>query len=99
MAKRVIWSPLAKRKRFEILEFWNIHDKSKTYSRKLNSLFNNAQKLISQYLGIGTSTDDPKVKHKLIRHYSLFYEIGEGLIIVLTIWDNRQEPDKLTFQK
>ena len=39
MAKRVIWSPLAKRKWQEILEYWIYRNKSKAYSQKLNALF------------------------------------------------------------
>jgi toxin YoeB len=99
MVKRVIWSPLAKIKRHEILEYWIKRNKSKTYSRKLNSLFKDAQNLISQYPEIGTPTDDPKVKQKLLRDYSLFYELTEDLIIILTVWDNRQDPDKLTYSE
>jgi plasmid stabilization system protein ParE len=99
MAKRVIWSPLAKRKRCEILEYWINRNKSKTYSRRLNSLFKGAQKLISQHPNIGTPTDDPKVRHKLVRDYSLFYELREDSIIILTVWDNRQDSDKLKFNE
>lgn len=99
MVKRVIWSPLAKIKRREILEYWIKRNKSKTYSRKLNSLFKDAQNLISQYPEIGTPTDDPKVKQKLVRDYSLIYELTGDLIIILTVWDNRQDPDKLTYSK
>ena len=99
MAKRVIWSPLAKKRRREILEYWIRHNKSKTYSRKLNSLFKGAQKLISLHPNMGIPTSDPKIRHKLVRDYSLFYELREDSIIILTVWDHRQNPDKLTFHE
>ena len=96
MAKRVIWSPLAKRKRHQILEYWVKRNKSKSYSIKLNSLFKDAQKLISEHPNIGIPTDEPNVRHKLVRDYSLFYELRQDSIIILTVWDNRQDPNKLT---
>lgn len=97
MAKRVIWSPLAKKQRREILEYWISHNRSKSYSRKLNSLFKGAQKLISLHPNIGVPTTDPNIRHKLVRDYSLFYELREDSIIILTVWDHRQDPKKLTF--
>lgn len=99
MAKRVIWSPLAIKRRREILEYWIKHNRSKTYSRKLNSLFKGAQKLISLHPNIGVPTNDPKVRHKLVRNYSLFYELGEDAITILTVWDHRRDPSKLTFNE
>jgi plasmid stabilization system protein ParE len=76
MAKRVIWSPLAIRRRREILEYWIMHNKSKAYSRKLNSVFKGAQKLISQHPDIGIPTDDQKLDINLcvITPYFTNYE-------------------------
>ena len=95
MAKEVIWSPLAKRKRREILEYWIEHNKSKTYSLKLNELFKQAEQLISERPNIGKPTSDKHVRFKIVRDYLIFYEQVDEKIYILTIWDSRQDPDKL----
>lgn len=74
MAKEVIWSPLAKRKRKEILEYWIEHNKSNTYSLKLNELFKQAEHLISERPNIGKPTSDKYVRFKIVRDYLIFYE-------------------------
>jgi toxin YoeB len=48
---------------------------------------------------MGIPTSDPKVRHKLVRDYPLFYELREDSIVILTVWDHRQDPDKLTFHE
>ena len=98
MAKRVIWSPLASQRRKEILQFWIEHNQSNSYSIKLNELFKEAEELISRYPHIGKMTNDKKVRFKIIRDYSMFYEQIEDTIFILTIWSNKQDPDKFTFR-
>ena len=95
MAKEVIWSPLAKRKRKEILEFWITHNQSRTYSIKLNKLFKRAEELISEYPRIGKPTTDRNVRIKVVQHYLMFYELVGNKIYILTIWDGRQDSNKL----
>jgi plasmid stabilization system protein ParE len=99
MVKGVIWSPLAIKRRREILEYWIKRNGSKTYSRKLNALFKGAQKLISLHPNIGVPTNHPKVRYKLVRNYSLFYQLEEDSIIILTVWDHRQDPERLTLNE
>ena len=43
MAKRLIWSPVAREIRKEILQYWILRNKSKRYSQKLNILFENSR--------------------------------------------------------
>lgn len=95
MARTVIWTPLAQRKRKEILEFWTERNKSTAYSKKLNSLFKEAAKLLSDHPNIGRRTDFPGVRVKIVRDYLLFYEYTDTKIYVLTVWDSRQDPDEL----
>jgi toxin YoeB len=95
MAKRIIWSHRAQTDRKEILEYWKNRTKSTTYSRKLDLLFREALSIIQDYPQLGKPTDDLKARIKIIRDYFLIYEETEDSIILLSIWDNRQDPEKL----
>lgn len=95
MAKRIIWTKRAQQERKEILEFWKEHNKSKSYSKKLDHLFKKAIKLITTRPGIGRSTDIENVRIKVVRDYLIFYELINANIYILTILDSRQDPKKL----
>lgn len=95
MARHVIWTPLAQQKRKEILEFWIEKTQSKSFSIKLNNLFKESTKLLSDHPNIGRRTDLQGVRVKIVRDYLLFYEVSESSIYILTVWDSRQNPDKL----
>lgn len=95
MARKVIWSPLAQQKRKEILEFWIEKTQSKNYSIKLNNLFKESTKLLSDHPNIGRKTDINGVRVKIVRDYLLFYEFSDSSLNILTVWDSRQNPDKL----
>jgi plasmid stabilization system protein ParE len=95
MAKRVIWSSLAEQEFADILEYWTNRNKSATFSNKLIDLFEEATELISVYPEIGQLTDIQNVRHKLVRDFLMFYRIDGDKIKILTIWDPKQDPDKL----
>ena len=95
MVKQVVWSLRAQNDRKEILNYWRLRNKSSTYSKKLNQLFKNSIQIIKDFPQIGKSTDDPNTRIKIVKDYLLFYEETETQILILTIWDSRQDPDKL----
>jgi len=95
MAKRIIWSKRAQSDRKEILKYFIRRNKSKEYSIKLNELFKDAINLIATYPTIGKQTDDKNTRIKIVRDYLMVYEIKEEQIIILTIWDSRQNTEKL----
>ncbi len=95
MAKRIIWSYKAQKDRKNILNYWFLRNKSKTYSAKLNSLFQQAILLVSNHPNIGTPTNFGTVRSKIVRDYQIFYEVNDDSIHILTVWDSRQNPDKL----
>ncbi len=95
MAKQVIWSLRAQNDKREILDYWRQRNKSNTYSKKLNELFKESIRIILDFPQIGKVTDDTKARIKIVRDYLIIYEETETQILILTIWDSRQEPDKL----
>jgi toxin YoeB len=96
MAKRkIIWSPKAKLDLFEILDFYYQRNGTKTYSKKLNSNFRKTIRLLANYSDIGVQADVQNIRNVIEGDYSIFYEIKPTTIEIVTIWDNRQNPDDL----
>ena len=95
MAKQVVWSLRARDDRKAILQYWRVRNKSNTYSKKLNQLFKDSIQIIKDFPQIGKTTDDSNTRIKIVRDYLIFYEETETQIFILTIWDSRQDPDKL----
>jgi addiction module RelE/StbE family toxin len=95
MAKKVVWSLRAQKDRKSILEYWRERNRSVTYSRKLNLLFKEAVSIIRKFPQIGKPTDYPNVRIKVVKDYLIIYEVTATTIYILTIWDSRQDPDKM----
>ncbi|RLD54778.1 MAG: type II toxin-antitoxin system RelE/ParE family toxin [Bacteroidetes bacterium] len=95
MAKEIIWSTRAQEDRKGILSSWTHHNKSNTYSIKLNQLFVSAIKLIGKFPRIGRQTDYGNVRFKVVKDYFIIYEETRTTVNILTIWDCKQDPEKL----
>jgi toxin YoeB len=95
MARRIVWVFLAQNDRKEILAYWKEKNKSVSYSKKLDKLFREALKLIVKYPFIGKPTNKKNIRIKIVRSYFLIYEITTEEIVVLRIWDSRQNPKKI----
>ena len=95
MAKRLKWAASAKIQRQEILDYWIKRNQSKIYSRKLNKLFNECAEMILLYPEIGIKIPNINCRKRLIRDFYFIYTITENEIEILTIWDTRQNPEKL----
>ncbi|MFN6946871.1 MAG: type II toxin-antitoxin system RelE/ParE family toxin [Cytophagaceae bacterium] len=95
MAKQIIWSLRADKDRIKNFEYWNSRNKSSTFSKKLNSLFNKAVELLANHYSIGKPTEIQNVKIKVVRDYLIIYEDTPELLIILTIWDSRRNPEQL----
>lgn len=95
MVKRVVWTTLAFNQKKDILHYWKIRNKSNVYCIKLDFLFKRAIQIISEYPKIGRLTDDKNLRVKIVRDYLIFYAEYDNEIVILSVWDNRQNPDKL----
>jgi len=100
MAKRkIVWSSRAKSDLSNILEFFYIRNRSKTYSKKLNSKLRKAIRLLIKHPLIGIQSDVENIRALVEGDYAIFYQVTEETIRIITIWDCRQNPDNLTIQK
>ena len=88
----------ARNDRMKILKFWSLHNKSNSYSKKLNLLFQTYTKIISQRPFIGKRTNLDDIRVQIIRDYLMIYKVADTKIYILTIWDARQNPEKLEFK-
>jgi addiction module RelE/StbE family toxin len=95
MLRKVIWTLRAHNDRKEIFEYWNNRNKSNSYSLKLNEMLKIILSLICQHPLIGKKTNKENIRAKILKDYLIIYEITDKYIIVLTIWNCRQNPDDL----
>jgi toxin YoeB len=95
MVRQIIWTARAQNDRKIIFEYWNNRNKSNLYNRKLNDLIRKSLILIAKYPQIGKRTDKENVTLKVMKDYLIIYEVMPNEIIVLTIWDCRQNPEDL----
>ncbi|HEU0226476.1 MAG TPA: type II toxin-antitoxin system RelE/ParE family toxin [Arachidicoccus soli] len=95
MAKKIIWTLTAHEDRRKILLYWTVRNKSKTYSEKVNKLFIEAIGLIAEFPQIGKNTNDSKARLKVVRDYFIVYEEQKDAVVILRIWDYRQNPEDL----
>jgi plasmid stabilization system protein ParE len=92
MVGRLIWSIEARNSRKKIFDYWNNRNKSKVYSRKLNLLFNTNLKIVIQLPEFGKPTFQENTKFIITSHFEIIYKITPNEIVVLDIWDTRQNP-------
>jgi len=95
MARRIIWSSRASDEKIEIFKFWNQHNKSKAYSRRLNRLFNEAVEILKNHPFIGRPTNIENVHVKIVLNYLIVYQVRPDEIIIIRIWDGRRDPNDM----
>lgn len=96
MAKKEIkWTLNAIHDKIDILDYWIDRNKSKTYSEKLDKLFDKSLESLSTHPEQGKKTNYKDIRIKIVRHYLIYYLIQEQVIEIIRIWDARRDPKKL----
>ena len=90
MVKKVIWTETSVKDRFQIYQFWLTNNKSNLYSEKLERFFNESANLIARFPEIGTKTDFPDIRVKVIRDFKIFYRNQIDSIEIIRVWDARR---------
>jgi addiction module RelE/StbE family toxin len=92
MDRRIVWTIEARNSRKKIFEYWNQRNKSKFYSKKLNLLFKESLQLASTFPDSGIPTQFKDIKLTIVSHFEIIYKVTQSEIVVLDIWDSRQNP-------
>ena len=95
--RKIIWTLKAKNQLFSILEYFAKRNKSKTYSIKLHKKIKSEILITLKQPNIGKQTDILNIRGLIIENYIVFYELLDTNIIILNIWDCRQNPENLNF--
>lgn len=95
MAKKIVWTYIAKEDIKNIVEYWENRIGSSSYSLKLLNLTQQQLSILSEYPLSGKPTNYPNVRFIIVRDYKIFYTIMDDVIIILRYWDSRQNPDTL----
>ncbi|NOS93852.1 MAG: type II toxin-antitoxin system RelE/ParE family toxin [Cyclobacteriaceae bacterium] len=95
MARKVTWSIKAVLDRYQIYKFWVYNNQSETYGKKLELLFEEAANLLAMFPEVGTKTDIGGVRVKVVRSYKIFYRVLADGVVILRVWDTRQNPVEL----
>jgi plasmid stabilization system protein ParE len=95
MVKEVVWTEKSLKDRFSIYQFWHTHNQSNIYSDKLELLFVESALLLAKFPQIGTRTNIEGVRIKVVRSFKIFYQETSDKVLILRIWDSRQDPKNL----
>jgi len=92
MVKRIIWSEKAVAVFNSILEFYYQRNGTKTYCSALTKEIKETINLFKKFPGIGRKTAITNVRVLIKGDMKIFYQITQNEIIILMIWDCRQDP-------
>ena len=93
--REIIWTRVSELQLQEILEFFIQRNKNTTYSRKLYNKLKKEVLIASKNPEIGIKTKLENIRGLIIVDYIIFYEILETRILILKVWDCRQNPEIL----
>lgn len=100
MAQRqVVWSSIARQEMKDILDYWTKRNKSSIYSNKLYDKVEDYLETVAKNPFAGRETKRDNVRYIIMGDYSIIYRVTEKLLIVVSIWDDRQDPKKSRVSK
>lgn len=93
----VEWTDAATVQRRETLRYWTVRNKSPAYSKKVLKRIKEVLLVVRENPGAFEETEFEglRIREAIIGSFSLFYTVRDGIIMIITFWDQRQDPDKL----
>ncbi len=94
---KIKWNKTANESLVQVLDFYIIQNGNNHYSSKLFDLIINGVNNLKKFPKAGKQTGYFDILELVLDRNSVFYRIDSDLIIILLVWDNRQNPEKLIF--
>jgi len=91
--KKIVWSELAKLELAATLEFYLLQNGTPDYSIKLLNEIEDLLVTLSKSEFIGRLTSNKTTRIVSMKIYSIFYEINNDQIEIVSFWDDRQNPN------
>lgn len=95
MVKRIIWTSRAEQIYTGILEFYVQRNRSKSYSKKLNSEIKKLVLLLPKHSFLGKKSSLPNIRVLIKGNFKIIYKFYPEEVVILLFWDSRQNPDRL----
>lgn len=101
---QIIWATRAENDYYETLIYWTKRNKSNSFSNKLiaevdKKLIAEVDKKLKVILqnpksGLATNIQGTH-KINFLKYFSIYYQVSEKYIEIVSFWDNRRNPEKL----
>lgn len=99
MALEITYSPQFMDNLEAILQYFEEHNGSDTYSKKLIRIIDGQFDLLAQMPEIGRQSEFPSVRFLFVENYAIEYQIREDSILVVDIYSCRTNPENVRFEK
>ncbi len=91
--RKIIWSLKAGNDLLSILEFYFNRNGNSEYPKKLLSDVDKIVSLLPDHPNLGKHVSKSPYRVIIRGHYEIFYRYDDEYIVVVTIWDSRQNPE------
>ncbi len=90
--RKIIWSHGAETEIKDILYFYTERNGSRRFSVRLLKEIKNSLNLLIKHPYLGRISDNYKTRILVKEYVSVFYEITDTRIEIVSVWDNRKDP-------
>lgn len=95
---KIIWTSNAELDLMDILAYYNQRNQSTKFSKKLLSKLQKTIRILSKNPLLGFISNIDFVRIVIHNDYQIVYEIKEMSILILVVWDSRQNPDNFRYK-
>lgn len=95
MAQRIIWTYRAEIVFSDILLYYYKRNGNKTYSSKLHKEIQQILNFLKKHPFLGKVTENEEIRVLIKSNFKIFYKTESDTIIILLVWDCRQNPEGL----